>query len=444
MRWLQFQTTKQTSRTGKRAEFRGRPVPSKPDITKQQQEKVPPMFKKTLISLAVASSLGLTGCFDSGSDTKNANPDPKYTDPAIDGRTWPIFNPATSQLPLPNDLIFRKNDEKTSFSEADGTFDVPNTKPPVTAALNQLSGASTVAPIVIQTNGNLDESTVEAGSTVHLIELTYASGDPVQGLGNQEPPTLAILDEETVTPPPEIRAEVVTLDGLSAIRIVPLKPLNPRKRYVVLITTDVKDVNGDSIIQDPVYSNITAEGTADNPNAGLLSSALAPVRGLVNGLWEPLAVGYSQALAAQGLLEAPISEKEIALTYSFTTSNDGKVLQYIAEPGTWFADQISSFVATSAAKKALAAGPKSYSEIKQEVKTAIDTFPAAIIDPESTPPEELLKLIGPGQVCSPAEGFVGQAVIDCLGIGLATNFKDSLPTPTKNKLAGSIELDEKP
>src|SRR5690606_3569599 len=110
--WLQNQTT---SRTGKRTEFRGRPVPSTPDITTQQQEKVPPMFKKTLISLAVASSLGLTGCFDSGSDNKNANPSPKYTDESING-TWLVFNPATRQIPTPTDLSFS--------GSKDGTFKI--------------------------------------------------------------------------------------------------------------------------------------------------------------------------------------------------------------------------------------------------------------------------------------------------------------------------------
>src|SRR5690554_8190191 len=119
------------------------------------------MFKKTLISLAVASSLGLTGCFDSGSDTKNANPDPKYTDPAIDGRTWPIFNPATSQLPLPNDLIFRSDDKDTSINEADGSFQVAISDPAVTPALNQLSGASSIAPAVVQFRGTIDEDSVD-------------------------------------------------------------------------------------------------------------------------------------------------------------------------------------------------------------------------------------------------------------------------------------------
>ena len=100
------------------------------------------MFKKTLISLAVASSLGLTGCFESGETGANANPDYKISNPDIDGKTWPLFNPVTGELPIPNDLIFQGDDlETVGVNEADGTFSVANTKPPVTAALNRLSGA---------------------------------------------------------------------------------------------------------------------------------------------------------------------------------------------------------------------------------------------------------------------------------------------------------------
>jgi|26BtaG_2_1085354.scaffolds.fasta_scaffold01118_8 hypothetical protein len=390
------------------------------------------MFKKTLISLAVASSLGLTGCFDSGSDTKNANPDPKYTDPAIDGKTWPLFNPATGALPLPNDLIFRSDDEETAASEADGTFEVDNTRPPVTAALNQLSGASTVAPIVIQTNGQLLESSVQAGQTVHLIELAYASGDPVQGLGNQEPPTLAILEG---APQPKIRADVESLDGRSAIRIVPLEPLNPRSRYIVLVTTGVLDINGDPIISDPVYSNVT------DADAGLISSALAPVRALVNGLWERFAVGYSQALFSLGALEAPITESDIALTYSFTTSNDNKVLRYIAEPATWFSDQIKNFVAVSAATRTQESsqGTADFGEISDKVEDAITTFPLSLgLDPENTP-QELADVLG--GACSSVQG---QSAIDCLAIALASKYRDDLPTPTVEDRAGTITLDAAP
>src|SRR5690554_277220 len=391
------------------------------------------MFKKTLISLAVASSLGLTGCFDSGSDTKNANPDPKYTDPAIDGKTWPIFNPATSQLPLPNDLIF-------DGEQGDGTFGVADSTPPVTTALNELSGASTVAPAVIQTNGQLDASTVIAGKTVHLIELEYASGDPVRALSISEPPTLAIAQGSA---PVEIRADVETLDGTSAIRILPLKPLNPHKRYVVLVTTDVKDINGDSIIQDPVYSNITAEGTADNPNAGLLSSALADVRSLVNKLWEPMALAYANAAGA------PITTDQIALTYAFTTSNDEKVLQYIAEPAAWFADQVATFVKVSAATAALEAGATSFEQVQPAVDDALENFPLSLPENPASPLNALFGPSGPCEIGVKVAGL-GEPAVNCLGTALASSFVADLPTPlpgvnrnvpVTDGLANSLKID---
>src|SRR5690554_4971449 len=384
------------------------------------------MFKKTLISLAVASSLGLTGCFDSGSDTKNANPDPKYTDPAIDGKTWPIFNPATSQLPLPNDLIF-------DGEQGDGTFGVADSTPPVTTALNELSGASTVAPAVIQTNGQLDPETVVYGETVHLIELSYASGDPVQALSIGEPPTLGLAETGT---PVLARADVETLSGTSAIRILPLEPLKPRKRYVVLVTTGVKDINGDAIVQDPVYSNITAEGTADNPNAGLLSSALAPVRTLVNNLWEPMALAYANAAGT------PITADQIALTYAFTTSNDEKVLQYIAEPAAWFEDQLETFVKVSAAKQAVAGGAKDHASVKAVVDGAYAAFPNIPLG-DTTAVAALANLYGAGAPCEPTVAAGGDAAIDCAAVALASNFAAAgvLPTPTAlNRSAADFTL----
>ncbi|WP_323752683.1 hypothetical protein [Marinobacter sp.] len=386
------------------------------------------MFKKTLISLAVASTLGLTGCFDSGSSDKNANSSPKNTKTAIDGKTWPIFNPATSKLPLPNDLIF-------DSEQGDGTFGVADSSPPVTTALNELSGASTVAPAVIQTNGQLDISTVVYGKSVHLIELTYGSEDPLRALSIGEPPTLGLAVGST---PVLARADVETLDGTSAIRILPLEPLKPKKRYVVLITTDVKDVNGDSIIQDPIYSNITAEGTAQNPNAGLLSDALGPVRTLVNKLWEPLALAYAKATGS------PITEDQIALTYSFTTSNDEKALQYIAEPASWFADQLKSFIKVSAASQAVAGGAADYTAVKATVDSAFTAFPKIPLgDSGKTAVEALPTLYGDGAPCSPTVSPGGDIAVNCAAVALASNFAASgaLPTPTTiNRDASDFDL----
>src|SRR5690606_18660038 len=188
--------------------------------------------------------------------------------------------------------------------------------------------------------------------------------------------------------------------GTSAIRILPLKPLNPNKRYIVLITKGVKDVNGDPIIQDPVYNNIT------DPSASLLSSALAPVRNLVNKLWEPIALKYTAALGA------PITEDDIALTYSFTTSNDEKVLQYIAEPAAWLQDQLTGFLAVNAAGQAVKAGAKDYDAVEEAIDTAITGFPSDGIKAALAPTFD----VAPPQGC---QGFTGETAITCVSVGLA-------------------------
>ncbi|MGP4844334.1 hypothetical protein ACTXGQ_09405 [Marinobacter sp. 1Y8] len=353
------------------------------------------MFKKTLLALAVASSVGLTGCLDDGSSGKNANPDYKISNPDFDGKTWPIFNPLASKLPIPNDLIFDR-------TQADGTFGVADSSPPVTTALNELSGASTVAPAVIQFNGLIDPATVIAGKTVFLIQLEYASGDPVQGLGIQEPPTVSGLAN--------VRADVETLDGQSAIRILPLEPLTPRKRYIAVVTNDIKDINGDNVVASPSYQSLTVDG---GPTGNV---KLDPVQALINGLWEP---------SIQGALG--LTDDKIALSYSFTTSGDKKVLQYIAEPASWFSDQIAGFVKLSATKQAMQAELKTYTDIKPVVDNALNTFPASLPPNPSSPLNALFGAGGPCEI--PAQVLPGQDAVDCVGVALATQFRADLPTP---------------
>jgi hypothetical protein len=411
------------------------------------------MFKKTLISLAVASSVGLTGCFDSGETGANANPDYQINNPDFTGKTWPIFNPLTSELPIPNDLIF-------DSEQGDGTFGVGDTSPPVTTALNELSGASTVAPAVIQFNSQIAEESVVYGQSVFLIELEYASGDPVQGLSNQEPPTVSGLATA--------RADVETLDGTSAIRILPLEPLNPRKRYIAVVTKGVTDINGDAIVASPSYQNLT------DPDLPLGSSALEPVRALINGLWEATAEGFFE------VAEAPLTADDIAISYSFTTSNDEKVLQYIAEPGAWFADQLSTFVKVTTAKQTVAAA-KFAADQDDESLTVEDGFDfnddgeitAADFDVNRdgsfTPADfdwnddgEFGFADVSASTSAILAGFpspdvkaaldsddncpvTGQDFINCVAPGIANQFAAALPTPTPdNRDAGDFDFGDTP
>jgi hypothetical protein len=319
------------------------------------------MFKKTLISLAVASSLGLTGCFSGSNSGGNDNPKPQYAGDALN-TTYPLFNPAKRQIPTPTDLSFS--------GSLDGTFklDLTEDSSPVEIALDSLSGASTVDPITIKTSGQIDKSSLKPNQNIFLIPLKYASGDPIQGLSNQEPPTV----DQAKAAKTKFIVDVINVDDSTAIRISPTEPLAPNTRYVVGITKDVKDTSGKPIGQDPVYANITGEGTDNDPNFGLVNAALAPIRSLVNNLWEPIVTKFV-AFSSNGA--STLSADDIAMSYSFTTSNDVMVTRYIAYPENWLRDQLEGFVRVSTAKKVVGAARfASGEDLEQEEPSPLTGF----------------------------------------------------------------------
>jgi hypothetical protein len=414
------------------------------------------MYKKTLLSLAIASTITLTGCLENdkkedeniGKETNGLTQE-QITALEEAAGTFPIWNPAISALPIPNDLIF-------DSVAADGSFSVPNTSPPVTAALNSLSGASTVAPIDIKMSALIDSSSLNgdtyvAPSTpnplqnVFLLELDYASGSPLQGLSAQEPPTLAPQTGLTDGRNDYTVSEII-LDGVSYIRINPKKPLKPNTRYIVAVTNEIKDdtVDNAPIQASPSYKNITGSDA-------LLSDALIKVRALTNGLWEKVSVGYFDAatnLVRASLGLPALTEDNIALSYSFTTSGDEKVLNYIADPAQWFDDQITTFVGVSTAKAMIAGqtdlnsdGIFDYTDVSLAVNGSLTAFPVNPSDPTDTTISDALAPIAaafahPNLASTGCASVTsGPSYISCVGIVLASfpstagGFSDLLPTP---------------
>jgi len=305
------------------------------------------MYKKTILSVAIASALTLTGCLDKTSDNpeKASNAGVTTAPQPVDltgfaTTSYPVFSPATSEFPIPNDFLFDK-------VAGDGTFGVPDSVPPVTTALNALSGASTVAPIDIKIHGAVDDTTL--ANNVFLIALDYASNSPVQGLSLQEPPTILPASQ------PSYALEHIELDGDSYIRINPKTPLNPLTRYIVVVTDNVKDTNGSPLARSPGAAGYGALSDADR---GIANPALLPAQALINNLWEPVALEFFNAPSSVNAQReafdlSPFTEESIVLSYSFTTSGDEKVMEYIANPSEWFNDQIDTFVGVTAAKSVL-------------------------------------------------------------------------------------------
>jgi hypothetical protein len=395
------------------------------------------MFKKTLISLAVASSLGLSGCFDDGDTGRNADPEPKINNPEFTGKTWPLFNPVTSELPVPSDLQFAQG------AGADGTLGGPegDEEPnPITTALDFMDGSSTIAQFDIRLSGAIDKSTVNASpvistenglapnpqQNVFLLSLNFPGGDSLingsafytnkiaelvasgdidpanvldrpsfpgetptfdlgiafsqlqaaAGTGNQQAIAAAagaVLDFNN-----EFRAEVVSLNGGTdnVLRITPLRPLKDKTKYLVVVTDEVKDSVGQSLVASPSYQSI------EDPEQPLGSAALAPVRGAIQ-TWERLASGYFGALtnnsrAAAGL--PALDADDIALSLTFTTGGTTDVLEAATSPAQFFfksaetstrQEAIAKYLASNADNFEALTAPQQFGTLAQVAQTAV-------------------------------------------------------------------------
>ena len=286
------------------------------------------MFKKTLISLAVASSVGLTGCFDSGETGANANPDYLIEDTTIDTSiVRPIYDPnpiaADPKFPINADLILLLGATQSANYDFTG---LSGGTSPADDAVNDLSGFSTSGAFTLKFDGELNPATVMANATVFLLPLNVgpAIGSAPEALPNTNPSSIVAtnpfgqgLDLEQ----PNFRADVVSVDGgaNNAVRVVPLEPLTEGQKYLVVVTDDVLGANGKPI-ERSVQDVALADGVLGNP-------ALANVKTLLQTS-DQLANGFLATLPVE---DTPKS----ALAYTFTTNSDMDVLRAMMAPAAY-------------------------------------------------------------------------------------------------------------
>lgn len=286
------------------------------------------MFKKTLISVAVASSLGLSGCFDSGDSGANANPDYRINDTSIDRSiVRPIYNPnpiaAEPEFPINADLILLLG--ATQSADYDFTGLSTGTSP-ADDAVNDLSGFSTSGAFTLKFDGELNPATVAANATVFLLPLNVgpAVESAPEALPNTNPSSIVASNpfgEGLDLEQPNFRADVVGIDGgaNNAVRVVPLEPLTKGQKYLVVVTDDVQGANGKPI-ERSTQDVALADGALGNPALGNVKTILQTADQLANGF-----------------LAKTITENtpESALAYTFTTNADNEVLEAMMAPAAF-------------------------------------------------------------------------------------------------------------
>lgn len=262
------------------------------------------MFIRNVLFTAVsAATLGLTGCLDSGGQTsKNANPDYQVNGSLNVKGTHPLFDPLETEFVIPSDALF-------FLSEVDDGTMLNGTDPanPVTQGLGFMDGASVLAPIDVKISASLDsqqnldardfvevdgEVVPNPDQNIFLIPVEYASGDTVQALITEAPGltpaaryrealrlqgagNTAAADaifSDLLTE--KVRVELLDIDGGqdNLIRVLPLTPLAAKTQYVLAVTNDIVDANGEPLVGSPTYQSVA------DPDRVLSNGAFQPFR----------------------------------------------------------------------------------------------------------------------------------------------------------------------
>ncbi|RTE86026.1 MULTISPECIES: VolA/Pla-1 family phospholipase [Gammaproteobacteria] len=265
-------------------------------------------MKKLLLSLSVASALGLTGCLSDGTDAP-------VTDEEINSAAVRVvFDPGLSKISLPNDILLG--------GTTDGTLNIPVDDPTDYAdpqvALGTLDGWSTAMP---QEFG-FDLATDEFGETITVdsSSVTAAGGirvfQAVMGGDTSVEECTSVPQGAVCTIVAELtHGEDFTVAWSNGrASVVPLVPFLPKTGYVVALTDSIVDSLGRSIKPSTTYFTLSKPLSTD-PIGGAQEQAL---QGIINS--------QRGALASAG-----VDVETIVHTKSYTTQSVGDVLGVVKQ-----------------------------------------------------------------------------------------------------------------
>ncbi|MFT4941609.1 MAG: Pla-1/cef family extracellular lipase [Paraglaciecola sp.] len=271
-------------------------------------------MKKRLLGAGMGAFLGLTGC--GGGDTIE---DLQQTTPVVKPFVRIVFDPANSDLNIPNDFLMIPKDgdifDFTINTVSDAEFSPGNPE----HALSAIDGWSTHHPFqirVILPDGNdIDPNSLAPGA-IRIFEATQAleGSDPVcQTIAAESaaPGLPCVLGDEL-----QYGVDFVTAytSGSGAISVVPLKPMKANQGHMLVVTEELKDTQG-----SPVRGSTTWDLVRQDINTLPLSSAdQLQLQGLVNILLD--------VLAPVGLVA-----EDVSYAAYFSTQSAGTVLSTVKQ-----------------------------------------------------------------------------------------------------------------
>ncbi len=264
------------------------------------------------IATGVGITIGMMGC---GGDGVN---DPLETQTqAVPARMAAVYAPGDGNIPLPNDLLFG--------GSLDLTLEIPVVDPTdfsdPAVALSGLDGWSAVAPFAIDFSSrddglSIDPASVVGGSSVHVYKTNVFRPEVAPGVIAPTGPVTSVERELTFGLDYFVQATSAT-----TIAIVPLIPFEQQASYMVVLTNDLQDSDGQPILHDSQFAIVKSDPitnpiSTEEPAPGATDiRGLIPVQGLVNAM-----------IVATEAADGPVRD-DIILSYQFTVQSVGTVMQ---------------------------------------------------------------------------------------------------------------------
>jgi len=238
-------------------------------------------MNKLVLGFAIAGALGITGCSDSPQEP--VFPDGTAGSGGVGGvaLTKAVYAPGDGNIPVPNDLLFAERDGIEDLTLDFPAEDYSDFSDP-SVSMGSLDGWSATAPFKFDFSNSdgvdISPSSVIPGSTVRMYQVNVARPEAIPGTGVVVPtgPVTGVAEELTAG------IDFVALySGPQTVAVVPLRPLTQQASYMVVVTDGIMDANGNAVIADGQYQVAKREEPIP---AGLPTSALEPVRQLVNAM----------------------------------------------------------------------------------------------------------------------------------------------------------------
>jgi len=274
-------------------------------------------MKKLVLSLAIASTLGLTACDDE--TVNDVKKDVAENGTAIIASARVVYDPSNGVLSVPNDLLFSGTTDGTLNMPSENLIDemgnpiAPDYADPQTS-LGVLDGWSTVNPFVINLDFpdgiSLDANSVFNSSAVKVFEMTMGG---------------STSDADCTSVPRGIACKVVSeltfgVDFIAQasgnnIAIVPLKPLKAKTTYILALTDHLQDDLGRSVAGSTTYE-LVKQDINTNP---LGSDSQLLLQGMINSFENALdgagvdksSVIYTMAMTTQSTTDVSFTLKSL-------------------------------------------------------------------------------------------------------------------------------------